>query len=180
MRCFFALEPDMKTKLAVDNWRQCNFPSIYPAIPAANFHLTLLFLGELSPEQLEPLIENTDRITLPCFSVQLNTMGYFPKPTIGWLGCESTPPPLTELVRQLKKASFGIGKTGNPSFVPHLSLFRGDDTPPPATLLPPDFEITFSEFGLYRSLPIKDGVTYQQMASWSLAPAFSFKKSGEL
>jgi 2'-5' RNA ligase len=57
MRAFLGLSPDVKTKLAIELWRNKAFPCFYAPVPAANFHITLAFLGQISPKQLDALCD---------------------------------------------------------------------------------------------------------------------------
>jgi len=171
MRVFFALEPQAKDKLAIDNWRQKALPAINNKIPAANFHLTLAFIGEIEEKELEPLCQMAENIQLPAFSLQFDTYGYFSKPGIFWLG-NNVSPPLKALANQLQQGA-GLSHKQQQNFVPHISLYRGCDTPPPKPLLEPELELKFEHFCLYRSIRSCHGIHYQCIQRWLLEPAFN-------
>ena len=89
MRAFFGLSPDIKTKLAIEGWRNKVFPHFDAPVPAANFHVTLAFLGKISPKQLDALCESVNQIDqIHAFDVSLNQIGYWSKPKALWLGCK--------------------------------------------------------------------------------------------
>lgn len=173
MRLFFGLEPDEHTALAVAAWRDRELPSIGRAVPVANLHITLAFLGEISPHRLERLTSATDELTqakpMAAFSLVLDQLGYWAKPRICWLGPGVWPDELNRLASSL--AGLGSaqgGKRSRGQFQPHITLLRNCDIPPPAPLRPPEFQLHFSHFNLLESRQGKSGVSYHPLASWQL------------
>jgi 2'-5' RNA ligase len=55
MRAFFGLSPDVKTKVAIQAWHSKAFPHLDDAVPTANFHVTLAFLGYVFVKQLDTI-----------------------------------------------------------------------------------------------------------------------------
>jgi 2'-5' RNA ligase len=164
MRTFFGLEPDPKTKLAIDSWRSKAFPSLERGVPAANFHITLLFMGETAQSDLEEL----ETILPSPFQLELKAseVGYFSKSSIGFLliapeaGLSHI---REELLRQLPVR---LRKTDKNQFTPHITLFRKLENPLPTSLLMPDFEFSFTEFNLYQSVQKAGNVSYRPLMTF--------------
>ena len=62
MRAFFGLSPDPVTKLAIQEWRDKTLPQFNAPVPTANFHVTLAFLGQINPRQLDALCSEIDSL----------------------------------------------------------------------------------------------------------------------
>ena len=71
----------------------------------ANLHITLAFLGEISNHRVERLCHSVDQYlqhrSLPGDALNLDQVGYWPKPRILWLGPAHWPDTLTHLAQQL-------------------------------------------------------------------------------
>ena len=72
-----------------------------------NLHLTLKFLGDISPEQLNGIKEIIIEITktVAGFKIKLEAAGVFPNlntARIIWVGADQPPPELKQLVQQLE------------------------------------------------------------------------------
>jgi 2'-5' RNA ligase len=169
MRTFFALEPGPETALAIESWRSLSWPALQRPIPAANFHLTLAFLGDISESQLETLAQRSGELKAGGFELTLDCLGYWNKPQILWLGPSNTPQALQYLATSLGKAAVSSGvKVGKRDYQPHLSLARRVSPEPAAALTQPRFSCHFDSFALYESIRGRDGVRYRAMASWPL------------
>jgi 2'-5' RNA ligase len=170
MRLFFALELPPATAVAIDSWRQRHLPLAARPIPPANYHLTLAFLGELPPRDLESLCAAVDTQqaarTPPAFALTLDEVGYWPRPGILWLGPSQWPEALDRLAAGLAP----LARRGRERrrYRPHLSLYRRCAEPPPAPSQPPDFELGFEHFSLFESRQGARGMHYSAIASWSL------------
>lgn len=179
MRTFFALELDAETTLKIANWRDRQFGHCGKPVPAANFHLTLAFLGELKPARLEQLClavdERIGRDRPGAGTISLDVTGYWPKPGIYWLGCSQPPSPLIQLAGSLRGlCHVAGGKRDSKSFQPHITLFRQCDTAPPAPVDIPPLQLEYSHFTLLESKFGKRGVSYQPLQSWELGTGKGF------
>ena len=173
MRVFFALEPEADTTRTIADWRDRQFGPCGKPVPAANFHLTLAFLGELKPARLEQLclaVDERIRRDQPAGgSIKLDITGYWPKPGIYWLGCNQPPPQLLRLADALRGlCSAAGGKRDNKVFQPHITLFRGCETAPPAPATIPPLQLNYRHFTLLESKLGKSGVSYHPVQDWEL------------
>lgn len=116
-------------------------------------HLTLRFLGEVPPEQLEAVsaaIAESVRESHP-YDLVLEGIGAFPspaRPRVVWQGAVTGGPETSEIAARLSAALARIGfPPEREHFVPHVTLFRvrsaalhrralallsGEEPPPPA------------------------------------------------
>ncbi|QKO14989.1 2'-5'-RNA ligase [Dickeya solani] len=69
---------------------------------AANLHLTLAFLGEVSDAKIQVLQTLAGRIRQPAFTLNLNDAGHWPRPGVVWLGCRQAPRGLLQLAEMLR------------------------------------------------------------------------------
>lgn len=177
MRAFFGLSPDAETKLAIEAWRNKAFPKFDAPVPATNFHVTLAFLGQISPKQLDALCEDVEQISeIHIFDVTLNRVGYWSKPKALWVGCEETQNEHLQLSKRLHQIANSAGlQLPKQDYVAHLTLARKCSVNPPAPLIEPRFNWQNTEFHLYESVSGKKGVSYQIRKSWPLVPRFTFK-----
>ncbi len=172
MRLFFALGLSAQEKLQIEAWRDKALPPIAGKVPAANFHITLAFLGQTSEAQHELLVQGADEVQSKCFDLHFQHLGYFAKPKALWLGADNTPVALTDLVASLSAVAKRAGLPAeNRRYIPHITLFRKCKENPPAPLIEPSFQFRFSEFGLYQSLNKGHGVEYQCLQTWRLGRA---------
>ena len=169
MRLFFGLKPDPHTCLAIDHWRERTFPPLSRPVPAQNLHLTLAFLGEVTERQLEPLLEEAGRIREPPFSLTLDQLGFYSKARVLWIGPIDTPDAAMRLAADLKRICRKLSlRSERRKFEAHLTIARRCETPPPASVEPPSFEMVFDSFSLFESTNGRTGVQYRAIAEWPL------------
>ncbi len=98
-------------------------------VPAHNVHLTLKFLGESSPENVETLkqILSQEAETQSPFEINFHELGAFPasnRPRIIWVGVHA-PPALESLQRAIDAGVARLGyETEARPFSPHLTIGR--------------------------------------------------------
>lgn len=169
MRLFFGLKPDPQTCLDIDAWRQRTLPPLDHPVAPQNLHVTLAFLGEVDARKLEPLTDEVDVMNAREFTLQLDQLGYFPKPRVLWIGPQQTPDSAVALARDLQRICRRLQlRTERRQFTAHLTIARRCNTPPPASTEPPSFEVAFSSFSLFESVNIRSGVQYQLIHDWPL------------
>ncbi len=98
-------------------------------VPARNIHLTLKFLGEVSPTNLELLtkILASEAAKHHTFELSVGSLGAFPalrRPRVIWIGIEA-PPDLTALQHSIETETIRLGYAAEDrAFTPHLTLAR--------------------------------------------------------
>lgn len=102
-------------------------------VPPQNMHLTLKFLGDATPEQLDQVkkaVQEQCRY-FPPFEVSARGLGGFPSiahARVLWMGL-TNPPGLKELQRAIDNTTAELGFPGeNRPFSPHLTLGRVADS----------------------------------------------------
>jgi 2'-5' RNA ligase len=137
-------------------------------------HLTLRFLGDTSPSQVEQLRESLGAAAARCprAEVPVGGLGLFPErgsPRVLWLGLE-LPQPMTELQAACEASAVaaGFSRETRP-FSPHLTLGRWRDRAPrpelPAVELGP---VALDTLVLFRSELRPDGAVYTPEARFEL------------
>lgn len=178
MRAFVGLEPDATTKLAIENWRNKVLPPFNQLVPAANYHITLAFLGQINLDQqdrLEQHMQLIDNITE--FKVHLDILGYWPKPKALWLGCSQPAKLHLDLVKILSCAAHSANIVMQKrDYQAHLTLVRKCTHNPPAPLLAPDFAWRAGAFHLYESVSTANRVSYVIKKTWRLPPAITARQ----
>lgn len=91
-----------------------------------NLHLTLIFLGETSPEKMDLVREAMDAVHSSPFFLHIGGFGYFRREggDIFWAGVERSEPLISlhrQMSSQLRARRFALEKRG---FRPHLTLVR--------------------------------------------------------
>ncbi|MGJ8681805.1 RNA 2',3'-cyclic phosphodiesterase [Paraglaciecola sp.] len=176
MRAFLGLSPDPKTKLAIEAWRNKALPQFNAPVPAPNFHVTLAFLGQVTPKHLDTITTEISMMqAISEFDVTLDQVGYWPKPKAFWLGSESPDERHVNLAKQVNKIANVAGlHLPKQTYVPHLTLARKCTENPPAPLLAPNFTFRAKALHLFESVSSSHGVAYHIRQSWPLKMAFSF------
>ena len=176
MRTFFGLEMPGDVTVKIADWRDRQFgPGTGRPVPPANFHITLAFIGELAPGQLERLCERVDaemaRNPLQGGLVELDITGYWPKPGVYWLGADAWSAPLSSLAQKLRHLATGAGaRRDRKPFLPHVTLFRNCSAAPTAPAQPPAFRANYFHFTLFESRQGKARVSYHPLQQWELSP----------
>jgi len=160
---------------AVDRWGG-QAPAAGRAVPAANFHITLHFVGHIEARELELLCAEAARIRMRAFALRLDSCGWFARPGIFYLSPGEVPAALVDLAAATRKATrIAARKAGASSkrprqsrkrYSPHLTLYRQCRARPPLPAAPPDFTVECDNFTLFESITVTDGVRYQALQSW--------------
>lgn len=125
-RLFFALWPDEAAReaLAAASRRLAARCGGRP-VPAANLHLTLVFLGEVDPGRIPALRRAAQAAPGEGFTLVLDLVGAFRRAGVAWAGCRRPPPELlalqADLERRVRAAGFACDER---AFAPHLTLAR--------------------------------------------------------
>ena len=93
-----------------------------------NVHLTIRFLGDISPAMVDAIHEEIKQLSFSPFTVELNGLGAFPKlnyPRVVWAGITKGANELKDVFGQLEPRLRGLGfKPDNKGFSPHLTIAR--------------------------------------------------------
>jgi len=205
MRCFIGLDLSTSEKLALDSWRQQALPEVMPrqwtraaapisrksskhqqvhqgsslpyAVPAANFHITLSFLGEISHRQHEALIYELDHLVSEPFSLTLDTTGLWNGPKILFAAPNNKPKALMELAKLSRKAARKAAiEVEGKEYKPHVTIVRKATSMLPLPLYSPSVDMHVSAFHLFESVSTPQGVTYPIRQSWSLKHNMSVRE----
>jgi 2'-5' RNA ligase len=97
-------------------------------VESENFHFTLQFLGEVSEEISQKIIQALRKIEFSSFSVNLKGVGAFPKPKfpkVVWVGTDNDGGNmLIQLSKKVEKALEPLGFFSDKPFRPHITVFR--------------------------------------------------------
>ncbi len=167
-RLFFAIWPDAGLTAAL--------AKISEGLPAhggrahhpADLHITLVFLGEIRPEQLPCVEQVADAIQGVPFTLKLDRVGYWPRPRIPWVGPAETPEPLQALVQDLQCGLQECGfKPERRPYKAHVTLAR-KARPIPAARLEEPLAWQVREFVLAASHSGPKPPRYEVLKRWPL------------
>jgi len=108
-------------------------------VAAENIHLTLKFLGEVSPTNVDLIQQmlSAEAGLHPRFHIEVAQLGAFPnnkRPRVVWLGVEA-PPELATLQRGVESAAAKLGyPPEDRPFSPHLTVGRVRENAPSTEL----------------------------------------------
>jgi RNA 2',3'-cyclic 3'-phosphodiesterase len=138
LRAFIAVEIPLEIRESVCKAiapLQKGLGSIVRWVPMENMHLTLKFLGDVSPANVEMLSEmlRAEADLFHCFDLHLNGLGSFPnlkRPRVIYVGIHA-PATLEALQRGMESASRRLGyESEERGFSPHLTIGRVKQTAP--------------------------------------------------
>lgn len=169
-RLFFAIALPADIQQQIVSWRAQQFPpEAGRPLAAANLHLTLAFLGDVSAEKQRALEQLAGRIRQPGFTLTLDDAGQWLRSRVVWLGSRQPPRGLLQLADMLRAQASRSGCYQSPQpFHPHITLLR--DASHAVRLPPPGFRWSFAvqEFVLYESQFHQGRTRYTQLKSWAL------------
>jgi 2'-5' RNA ligase len=93
-----------------------------------NIHITMRFLGNISPSMVNSIHEEMERISFASFDVEIKGLGVFPKlkyARVIWAGIRKGADELTNIFNQLEPLLRKLGfKPDSKGFSPHLTIAR--------------------------------------------------------
>ncbi len=169
-RLFFGITIPPRIQRQLVGWRADHFPpEAGKPVAAASMHMTLAFLGEVSMEKSEKLIQQAGRIKQPAFTLNLDDAGHWPRSKVVWLGTRQPPRRLIQLAELLRSQAARSGCWQSPQpFHPHITLYR--QAASQVKLPPPGFSWSFpvTEFTLFESVVGRGRTRYQPLQSWAM------------
>lgn len=161
-RLFFALWPDESVRLALRrSARRVVRQSGGRPVPPANYHVTLAFLGGVPAAQLDAVLAAAAPIAISRFEMTLDTLGFWSRPRVLWLGPAAPPAQLPALAATLVDAMMSIELSIEKiTYRPHLTLIRKSD-PVPAGLAVMPVRWPVSDFVLAESVTRHAGPEYR-------------------
>ncbi|RNE91563.1 RNA 2',3'-cyclic phosphodiesterase [Marichromatium sp. AB31] len=169
-RWFFALWPEPALRRALLGRMPCWLPPGGRATHGEDLHLTLVFLGALTPPQLDAVNAAAQQVAAAPFELVLDRLGHFARAGAAWCAPQRVPESLLALQLALVEAQCACGLTPEPrSYRPHLTLARRSTAPRAAFGAPLRWPVR--EFVLARSVP---GCVprYRVERRWSLRPGY--------
>lgn len=167
-RIFFGLWPDDSVRLRLAALQRRLIASGCPgrAVRSGGLHLTLAFVGDVTPEMLACCRESAGAVAGTPFPLRLDTLGSFPRTRIAWVGPATVPDALSDLARRLNStlaSNCGFTPEDRP-YRPHITLLR--DGCHPHTVGPINtIEWPVTRFCLFESRP---GVPYEILREYPL------------
>lgn len=169
-RVFFALNPEKQVRDQIAA-TAAELARNGRAVKTENFHITLLFIGEVPQPAINEMITAAAGIRLPPFNLTLDQFGCFKRSRVSWLGVSRMPGTLRELHLQLKTALeiYHI-KTENRDYRPHLTLARNVRRTVPEHSLEASRHIDWqvSAFELMASVNSSSGIRYDTLKKFAL------------
>jgi len=167
-RLFFGLKPDATaTRHCMGMLKTIENETILP-IPAANLHVTLVFLGAVDPAKEWALIEGAGTVKIPHLSIAFDQLTHWGKPQILCLTSNQPNPQLHALATQLKLIANNVGMAlDERPYVPHITLAKKAKCPMALQFEP--FIWRNDAFSLFQSITTANGVVYQVLKSWPLS-----------
>lgn len=147
----------------------------YDLTLAKSFHLTLKFLGDVSPSRVPDIIRCLHSIRQQPFTLTFGNLGVFSdhgKPRVLWIRLEPEQP-LQELHAAIDEA-LAPSFARDPAYHSHATLgrFRSDkhafSLPSVLTLTPPPYNFFVSSFSLYDSVLAQGKYVHNVLATFPL------------
>lgn len=171
-RLFFALDCPAPQRKAIAGWRRELGLRGGKPVPTENFHVTLLFLGDVPTGQVGLVKDAASKVQVPEGPVPLllDHLDVWRRSQVLVLGADHPPPELLRLVYDLEQAMLPLGlspaRTPDTAYRPHLTLVRDFRQNVPEAPQPIDFRLDAWEFVLYES---RKG-SYEELGRWPIAP----------
>lgn len=166
-RLFFALDCSPDQRRAIGQWRTRLAITSGRPVPADNFHLTLMFLGDVGVSQLPALFDAAASITTPHANlrIRLDRLDAWRRSNVLLLTSSEPLLPLQRLVYDLQQAMLALGfMPDTREYRPHLTLVRDYRGGVPEASDAPEFLLSARHFTLYESRKGR----YLPLAQWSL------------
>ena len=157
IRSFIAFDIDNKSvlrKLSEAQDKLVNTGANLNLVKPQNIHITMRFLGDISPTIIDALHEEMERVSFTPFDVELKGLGVFPNMKylrVVWAGIHKGADELEEIFAQLEPRLRKLGfKPDSKGFSPHLTIARVRTGRNKSELIRCVQELADYEFGVLR------------------------------
>jgi 2'-5' RNA ligase len=120
-----------------------------------NIHITMRFLGNISPSMVNSIHEKMKTLSFTSFDVEIKGLGAFPKliyARVVWAGIRKGADELANIFNQLEPRLRGLGfRPDSKGFSPHLTIARVKTGRNKAELVRCVQDLTDYEFGVVRA-----------------------------
>jgi 2'-5' RNA ligase len=184
VRAFIAVDltTEIEAKIAGAQTALGRFSHAVRWVRPESIHLTLKFLGEISPEQQRRVVEtfSTPKSGVAPFQISVEGLGFFPNaraPRVVWMGIEEGKDNLQALARFVDEALAAAGfPPEQRPFSPHATIGRIKFLPDVASFIEAsssfsDYQCgrtTIRQFFLYESKLDRGGSIYTKRATFAL------------
>ena len=170
VRIFFALWPDDEVRIQI----AANLDRIdidrdkCRPVTNSNLHLTLHFVGNASIAEMKCLDRQARGFDAEPFDLALDCSGYFKKPKVLWIGCQSAPEALYELHGRLGERISQCAYTPETRpYSPHMTVARNIIGAPGSSPFEP-VPWRVNRYVLVESISVPGGVRYGVVESYPL------------
>ena len=131
VRCFISI--DVEDRELLDRIMEISSQllatgALIKPVERENIHLTLKFLGEISPALIDKVYDVMRAIEFKPFIIKLETLGAFPSvsnPRVIWIGVSEGANAVVSIYEQLERGLEKLGfKREREKFIPHITLAR--------------------------------------------------------
>ena len=169
IRVFFAIFPNEFVQKQLAHQAEILEPTCGGRkIRTQNFHLTLLFLGDVSTHRIAILQQTMKNISAKKFELTLDKIGYWKRNQITYIQANQFPDELFFLVDSLKTALSEAGFLFDKYiYKPHVTLIRKATHSAEINLpIPITWEV--NEWSLIQSRQTESGIDYIPLSQWNL------------
>lgn len=166
-RLFFAIWPGEQQRSELTGFQQelTNHPG--RLVQPEDFHITLVFLGDLVRERRVRAEAAAGLVRAVPFKLSLDRFGCFPRTRVLWCGTSGRSQPLLDLLQSLNGGLRGCAfRPERRRFTPHVTLMR-NARPLPARDLKHPIEWPVSRFALVTARS-GERPRYRVVREWSL------------
>ena len=168
-RLFFALWPDDEVvrkihQHAIRHFEVCDGR----ILDKQNWHITLAYFGAANADQQRCIQTQAEKISSPCFDIDLTTCGYWKKPAVAWLAPEDIPGTFSQLASKVQHNLIPCGfEPEQRAFQPHITLVRKAKQSPAVKEIQ-GIPWHVDSFCLVESVTGQKGATYTVLKRWDL------------
>lgn len=167
-RLFFALWPEAAVRDAIERFSRRQIRKQAKRVPAGNLHITLAFAGPVTATVRACLEAGADDISARSFSLQIDTVGYWPRPRILWIGSGETPSAAWNLLRSLREVFVACDLPADTRpWQAHVTLARKAGRALDVRKIAP-LDWSIRDFCLVESVTEESGARYRILRRWPL------------